>query len=100
MIFEAPTDDADAVRQQSRGDAVAGEADVRRAVEGEGVTAPAVDAAASGKTNAAQGAGLASASLPMTALVAVSRVMANISMQVRCSQISRAGPFSLLLNQR
>ena len=63
MIFEAAADDSDAVRQQSRGDAVAGEADIRLAVEGEGEGPPAIDGAAGGQASAGQDAGLARASL-------------------------------------
>ena len=100
VIFEAAADDADAVRQQRRSDAVALEADVGLAVKREYAGAPAIDAAARGQTKAAQCAPLAVASAATVALSAVSRVMTNISMQVRCSQTSRATPFGLALNQR
>ena len=70
------------------------------AIEGEGEGPSAIDGAASWQASAGQDAGLAKASLATTALVAVSRIIANISMQVRCSQISRVSPFGLALNQR
>ena len=90
MIFEAAADHADATGDERRGDAVALEAEIGLAVEGEGERSAAIDAAAGRQTKAAQGAGLVAASPLTVALTAVSRVRANISMQVRCSQISRA----------
>ena len=92
VILEAAADHADATRDQRRGDAVALEADIGLAVEGEGERLAAIDAAAGRQTKAAHGAGLVAASPPTIALVAVSRVIANNSMQVRCSQISGARP--------
>src|SRR5271156_5835427 len=100
VILEAAADDADAVRQQRRSDAVALEAGVRLAVKREYAGSPAIDPAASGETNAGHDTPLAAASTNTVALRAVSRVMTNDSMQVRCNQSSRAAPFALALNQR
>ena len=100
VVFEAAADNPDAIGDERRGDAVAHDAGIGLAVEGEGKRLTAIDAAAGGQTKAAQGSGLVAASLPTAALTAVSRVMTNISMQVRCSQISRAWPLALSLNHK
>src|SRR5208337_3360811 len=80
-----------------RGDAVAFKTSVRLAVEGEDPRLAAIDPAAGGETKAGHGASPATAT---AALSAVSRDMTNISMQVRCSQTSRATPLGLSLNHR
>ena len=101
VILEAAADDADAVGEQRRGDAVAREAGVGLAVEGEGERfGRDRRRRRSGRRNPLMASPRGGASAATAALVAVSRVMANISMQVRCSQISRASPFGLALNQR
>ncbi len=96
VIFEAPADDADAVREQRGGDAVALQPEKGFSVEGEGEGLAAIDGAAFREAERRHGAAL-KGSLPMTAWVAVSRVMAKDSMQVRCSHISRLAPFGLAL---
>ena len=58
MIFEAAADHADAVGEQRRGDAVALEAEIGLAVEGEGEWPAAIDRPAFGKTECAHGAAL------------------------------------------
>src|SRR5208337_2129838 len=89
VIFEASADDADAIGEQRGSDAVALEAEIGLAVESERERSAAVDRPAHGQTKRAHEAGLANASLAMTALLAVSRVITKDSVQVRCSQISR-----------
>src|SRR5271165_5002239 len=97
MILEAAAEHPDAAGEKRRGDAVALEADMRPAVESERERPAAIDRAALRQTDCAHDAELAEDLLardllPSTALVAVSRVIANDSMQVRCSQISSLSP--------
>ncbi len=98
MEFETAPDHAHVVRQQGRGQRVAGEAEHRAAFPGEGNRCVAVDKSALGQTPHAAPPGF---SLPSTAWLTVSRSTTNHWPQPPAwHQISRCGPFTLLRKYR
>ena len=74
---EAAADDPDAIGEQRGSDAVAFEAEIGLAVERERERLAAIDGAAGGKPKSAHERVPDEGSVPMTALVEVSRVIAN-----------------------